>query len=328
MLSSPFFSQEDNFDMKSGGERTFSGNNAHSDSNSSIMLRTAAKPEATEVEIPDWTDGKVREMMDDYERECAAGRLTGAKATERKQLMLKEIEEHQGQLIEELEKIHGEQGERQDTATLLTLWKKKMETWQNEVNSLGDDCAKEVQIEEFVTDFESNYQIYTDLCDKGVLPARLKNELMKLMEEAIEDQKKEKLRLEQDLEDYKKLYGSSDKAKVQILKYEEAISNLNAVIIDQNYRLDDLKKRNCNPLVNVNVLFEGNSNDMITVPDLSSQKFPAFLTALQTHTNNNLHQNDSILVLPLSQKQYIEATKIGQNKALELFLKEELFFIV
>ena len=232
MLSSPFFSQEDNFDMKSGGGRTFSGNNAHSDSNSSVMLRTAAKPEATEVEIPDWTDGKVREMMDDYERECAAGRLTGAKATERKQLMLKEIAAHQGQLIKELEKIHSEQGERQDTATLLDLWKKKRTTWENEVNSLGEDCIGAKNPEGKTYSIEKWRDKFIDYCNQGLLPdsaaTYIMNEIQRILD--LEQAEIDRIQLEKD--DYLALFPDKKdredpSIKENIDKFDVVLTKLN-----------------------------------------------------------------------------------------------------
>ena len=77
--------------------------------------------------------------------------------------------------------------------------------------------------------------------------------------------------------------GETQNSAQALLKYDTAISNLNAVIIDQNYRLDDLKKRNCNPLVKVDVLFEGNSNKIIKIPDLSSQ-----IKSMKDYPNLNL----------------------------------------
>ena len=190
MLSSPFFSQEDNFDMKSGGGRTFSGNNAHSDSNSSVMLRTAAKPEATEVEIPDWTDGKVREMMDDYERECAAG-MTPTEASRRKREMLAEIEIHQGALIKELEKIHQEQGKAEDTGVLLSIWRKKMDTWQNEVNSLGEDCRKSIKKPEKCEKFDPTLETYQTKCAAKKLTPDMAQDLRDKMQNCIDNSRQE-----------------------------------------------------------------------------------------------------------------------------------------
>ena len=272
MLSSPFFSQEDNFDMKSGGGRTFSGNNAHSDSNSSIMLRTAAKPTATEVEIPDWTDGKVREMMDDYERECAVGRLTGVKATERKQLMLKEIAAHQGQLINELEKIHSEQGERQDTATLLTLWKKKMETWQHEVNSLGDDCYKKYDKQEPCENFNKPYDLHIELCSQNMLPKQLADSLKAEMQACIDATKVSKDKALENLEAAKIPGWESDPlVKKAVEELKENYEMLKNKVESEQSDLDALPPK-CVPTLkeeslDLDVPFNGNRKSFRENPD-------------------------------------------------------------
>lgn len=141
MLNAPFYKDEQSYDMKPGVGQAFSGNQAGADQNSSIMLRTTAKPQPTVVEIPDWTDGKIQELIDTYNRRCAAG-MPNREARNRKGAMLKEIEVHQGALIKELETIHEAQGERKDTAILLSIWRKKKEMWENEASSLGAGCVQ------------------------------------------------------------------------------------------------------------------------------------------------------------------------------------------
>jgi len=187
-LSAPYYTDEESFEMKPGGGRSFSGNNGHSDKNSSLVLRAPEKPTATVVELPDWTDGKVQEMIDEYKRRCAEGMIT-EKAIERKTAMLKEIEEHQGQLIKELDIVHKENGEKKETLLLLSMWMKRKESWENTASNLAMGCEKEANPEGDPVNIDDWVNKFISFCTARLLPpsaaSHILDEIQKLLDQAL-----------------------------------------------------------------------------------------------------------------------------------------------
>lgn len=230
MLSAPFYKDEQSHDMKPGTGQAFCGNQAGSDKNSSVMLRTAAKPQPDVVEIPDWTDGKIQELIDTYNRRCAAG-MPNREARNRKTAMLKEIEVHQGALIEELYTIHDEQGERKDTAILLSIWRKKKEMWENEANSLGAGCVKPTSPSGTPVNVQDLVNKFISFCTRGLLPDSAASYLIDEIQKLLDQEQAEIDRIEKEKADYIALYDPRDldepAIKDNIQRYDDQLTILN-----------------------------------------------------------------------------------------------------
>ena len=227
------------------------------------------QPLADDIEVPDWEDGAIVEMMAEYKKRCEEG-MYPQEASDRKKAMLEEIQQHQGELIQQLESLHKSIEEPEETAILLEIWKKKMESWVETTKSLGEDCTKKIPIISINSGFDTIAQIYEDLCSQGLLPDRLKNELIKNMESDIKRQIEENEHHKRDLVSQQP-YKGTPTGDQQIANLEAEIYTTEERIKVQTERLKQLKENNCNPAIPINVFFVGDSNEMLNSPDLSVQ---------------------------------------------------------
>jgi hypothetical protein len=227
MLSRPELSEGNMYDMKPGGQTKFSGNKAGPDPKSSIMLKTPAKPIAQNIEIPDWTDGKVKTLIEDYKRDCAAGTLTQQQAKIRKSAMQAEIVSHQQSLILALETIHNSQNQPEDTAILLSIWRQKMKAWQDAVNSLGEGCIKPVNPSGKAVNIDEWIDRFNDYCNQGLLPTSASNYILAEVQKLLDQEQSEIDRNEAEKTAYISGQTASElndpQVKKNILRYDEVL---------------------------------------------------------------------------------------------------------
>jgi len=276
MLTGPFYKQERDTDMKPGGGRPFSGNTAHSDKKSSIMLRSPEKPTATVVELPDWTDGRIQELIDEYNRRCAEG-MAGWEARDRKVAMDQEIQTHQGNLINQLQTVHNDNGERKETLLLLSMWMKRKETWENTVNSLGEGCAKEENPEAETYDIDEWVEKFTKFCDKKLLPGKAASYILDEIQNILNLEEGEIKRIEEEKETYLEKYpNKKDRedptVKGNIEKYDALLDELNE---SHRHNLEQKKtvetkaaKGDCYKEITVDVTFERNQNKIDEIDEV------------------------------------------------------------
>ncbi len=230
MLSRPELSEGYNYDMKAGGQTTFSGNTAGPDPKSSIMLKTPAKPIAQNIEIPDWTDGKVKTLIENYHRDCAAGTLTQQQAKVRKSTMQAEIVSHQQALILALETIHNSQNQTEDTAILLNIWRQKMKAWQDAVNSLGEDCIKPVNPSGKAVNIDEWIERFNDYCNQGLLPTSASDyilaEVQKLLDQEQADIDRNEAEKTAYISGFSAIELNDPKVKANIRRYDEVLTPL------------------------------------------------------------------------------------------------------
>lgn len=249
----------------------------------SEILYSPKPDNADVVEIPDWTDGRVNELIEEYKEKCASG-MPPDVAQRLKKEMLEEIKTHQEELIEQLDKIHHNQGERKDTEILLSIWKKKMETWKKEVNSLGEGCLPSYSEPEPCGRFEDIYLVHETLCGNLALPQRVGDSLKATMDECLSDSRQVRTANKNRITVLKNALkmGPSDSVEKEIKDLKKSNQALQTLIDDQQERRDALSDE-CIAVINTNVLF-GNADNIITnSPDLSNE-----INAMLLNANLNL----------------------------------------
>jgi outer membrane protein OmpA-like peptidoglycan-associated protein len=276
-LSAPYYTDEESFDMKPGGGRSFSGNTAHSDKNSSQMLRAPEKPTATVVELPDWTDGKVQEMIDEYKRRCVEG-MAGKEATDRKQAMLKEIEVHQGELIKYLNNLHKENGEKKETLLLLSMWMKRKVTWESSVGSLGEKCFEIPVLPEDCSNFETYYKEHEKKYKKNVLTKVEGDRLKALMQDCLDKSNTAKVAITTAIGNLKSIPGweKDDDIFPEVTSLNIQLTRLGVTIEDQEKRFKALSPE-CLAPVPLEIFFKADSNKIIEMDKVQMKEIATFL---------------------------------------------------
>lgn len=243
------------------------GNGKRANRGWSKILWKDVPRKAKTIEIPDWTDGGIQELIHSYQEECKAG-MTPARIVERKTEM-REVIANQTALIKQLEEVYEEainnskEEENIFIKELIKIWKQKRDESENTVNSLGEDCTPTVAIERTDTDFDTIYNDYDELCKEGMLPPRFKKEFEDKMEAEIT---KLTTALNTTITNIsaQEPYKETEKGAKQITNLTTEKERLEKLITEQTDKLNELKARtNCFNQINIDARFGGRS-DILT----------------------------------------------------------------